>query len=185
MERLQPLREPETQYTGKQKWRPRYERVIPGGGSPDTPNISRAQSGSIPTSHPHSEPLAPSRLPHQQCSKPTCQGTRVVERVVGPSGWKVWGGDQHREGRGEAGRLQLAIAHSVAAVKTIVDSGSGGAHLRYGPNAYTIGQLLEVVVGKGPPVTPGWSTRELQRAMRGRDSGAAPETGLRSSNSSI
>lgn len=103
MERLQPFGELETSDTGKQKRRPKYERVIPGDDSPDTPNISRAQPGSNPTSHPHSEPLAPSRLPHQQCTKPTCQGTRVVERVVGPSEWKV--GDRHREGRGEAGRL--------------------------------------------------------------------------------
>lgn len=50
---------------------------------------------------------------------------------------------------GRQGRLQLVIADSVAAVKIMVPSGSGGAYFCNGTNPYIIGQLVEVAVGKG------------------------------------
>lgn len=78
---------------------------------------------------------------------------------------------------GRQGRLPLAIADSVAAVKITVTSGSGGAHLRNGTSPYIIGQLLDVVVGKGQ------SVMEHARALV-RESGGVPETALRPSNSS-
>lgn len=71
----------------------------------------------------------------------------------------------------------MAIADSVAAVKITATSGSGGVYLRNGTNPHIIGQLLEVVVGKGQPVM------EYARALV-RESGGVPETAQRPSNCS-
>ena len=95
-------------------------------------------------------------LPHRHCHikkavNPHCQGTRVVL-------WVAWcnacGKQGTVTGKGveRQGRLQLAIANSVAAVK---DNGSlriRAVHLRDGTNASIIGQILRVLVGGGHSV---------------------------------
>lgn len=87
----------------RSKW---TKRTIPGDDKPNMPNICRPQPSLRPTSYPHGEPL-----PHRDYHVNNALSPHFKEypsrKACGPAPWKV--GDQHREGRGEAGAA--AIGH--------------------------------------------------------------------------